>query len=268
LYTHAPARLALIDDPAAMRLLPLKFSLPIRAASRLPLGTRAAHRVLGLMTHGVTFDVALRTAAIDDVIRDAISDGATQLVLLGAGLDTRAWRMPELERCTVFELDYPSTQAYKRPRIESIEPLAAEVRFGSIDFERQNLAPALLALKFDEAARTIWVCEGVAMFLTRASVDALLDGIGRSSAPGSVVALTYLPEHRSSGRRHLIQVLANAAAEPVKTLLAREELHDSLRRRGLLVWSDEAASDWAARYWPKRAAQRVRDWERLVVAKR
>src|SRR4029450_2904655 len=80
--------------------------------------------------------MAARTVVIDDAIRAAASP---QLVILGAGLDGRAWRMPELARVSVFEVDHPDSQRDKRARVSSLEQCAREVRFVPVDFEHGNL---------------------------------------------------------------------------------------------------------------------------------
>lgn len=110
LYTEGPPELAVIDDPAALALLPTLLAAPLRVGTRLPYGARALHRVIGLATRGLSYGIPLRTAAIDEAVRRSVSEGIEQLVLLGAGLDARAWRMPELASITVYELDHPATQ--------------------------------------------------------------------------------------------------------------------------------------------------------------
>ena len=85
LYTEAPPDLAVIDDPVAARLLPDGLGRLVRWTARLPFGTRVAHRALGALSLGLSFDVPLRSAAIDDVVRRAVAAGVRQLVLLGAG---------------------------------------------------------------------------------------------------------------------------------------------------------------------------------------
>jgi hypothetical protein len=73
--------------------------------------------------------IALRTMAIDAAVRDAIVDGATQLVILGAGYDGRAWRMPELAGVKVFEVDHPATQGENRARLSELPKAAGVVTF-------------------------------------------------------------------------------------------------------------------------------------------
>src|SRR5690349_10880739 len=90
--------------------------------------------------------IALRTAAIDTAVRDAIAAGAKQLVVLGAGYDGRAWRMPELTGVKVFEVDHPATQGFKRARLSELPPSKGIVTFVSMNFETESLDADLLDL--------------------------------------------------------------------------------------------------------------------------
>src|SRR5207244_12380639 len=87
--------------------------------------------------------IALRTTAIDTAVRAAIATGATQLVILGAGYDGRAWRMREPAGVRVFEVDHPAKQSDKRAHLSELPPATAIVSFVSIDFERESLGTAL-----------------------------------------------------------------------------------------------------------------------------
>lgn len=269
LYTEAPAGLAVIDDPAALRLIPTPLSLLVRSGARLPLGIRALHRAIGIATRGLSFSVPLRTAAIDDALRRSVFDGCEQLVVLGAGLDARAWRMPELERVIVFELDHPSTQAYKRERIGALVPLAREVRHAAIDFEQQSIADVLGVNGFDPSEPSIWVWEGVTMYLTRAAIEQTLDAIAKLAAPGSRLAITYLPPEFGPA---LVRGLAHAGArligESLRGTLRPEDVARALEKRGFRLESDEAAPEWARRHWPEHEAERVVAYERLAIAVR
>lgn len=84
--------------------------------------------------------IALRTAAIDAAVRDAFTAGATLLVILGAGYDGRAWRMPELKGKRVFEIDHPATQGRKRAHLSELPAAVGDVSFVSIDFESESPA--------------------------------------------------------------------------------------------------------------------------------
>ena len=256
-------------DPFAARLLPLGLRSIVRAAGVAPGIAKLSHRVIGHLTLGVSTGVPLRTAAIDAVVRAAVADGASQLVLLGAGLDARAWRMPELRDVRVFELDHPATQAYKRERVAGLAVKSAEIRFCSLDFESRSISDALGDADFDGAAKTVWVWEGVTMYLTRPAYDASLDAIKELAAPGSHIAFTYVPpSYGNAVSRAIGDVAAKVIGEPLAGLIAKEDVADSLSTRGFEIESDDSAIEWAERFWPAGEQRIVRPYERLAVARR
>jgi methyltransferase (TIGR00027 family) len=267
LYTEAPADLAVIDDPVAEKLLPDGLGRLVRWTARLPLGPRVAHRALGALSLGLSFDVPLRSAAIDDIVRRTVKAGVRQLVLLGAGLDARAWRMPELEHVTVFELDHPATRAYKRERVGQLAPLSHRVCHVAIDFERQRIDEKLIEAGFEATRPSCFVWEGVSMYLSRLAIDATLAVIARLSCPKSVLVMTYIPpDYGSPALKAVAGRLAQWLGEPVLGEIDPQDLESSLRELGFELESDDAAPDWARRYWPAREAERTRAWERLLVA--
>jgi len=129
-----------------------------------------------------------RTIMIDEAIRE---HGASQLVVLGAGLDSRAWRMPELAGTTVFEVDHPASQRDKLRRVGALRPLAGRVVPVAVDLRTQPLGPALVAAGFDCAAVTTWVCEGVVPYLPAAAVRSTVEQLARLSAVGGRLVVNY-----------------------------------------------------------------------------
>jgi methyltransferase (TIGR00027 family) len=269
LYSEAPSDLAVIDDPLASRLLPNGLGTLVRWTTGLPFGARLAHRALGALSLGLSYDVPLRSAAIDDVVRRAVVAGAGQLVLLGAGLDARAWRMPELEKVTVFELDHPTTCAYKRERVAELASLSERVCHVAIDFERQRIDDVLPRAGFDAHGPSCWIWEGVSMYLTRPAIEATLTQIARLSCPASTLVMTYIPpDYGSRALKAVAGRLARLLGEPVLGEIDAHDLRSAVELLGFQVESDDAAPEWARRYWPAREAERARVWERLLVAVR
>ena len=138
-----------------------------------------ATRMLSL---GMVDHVSLRTAAIDDSVSASVAAGCEQLVILGAGLDGRAWRLEALRDVEVFEVDHPATQAEKRRRVARLAPRAREVRFVAVDFERQRLADRLAAAGHDATRATCWIWEGVTPYLVAPAIESTLHDIGDRSA--------------------------------------------------------------------------------------
>ncbi|XXY52156.1 SAM-dependent methyltransferase [Sorangium sp. So ce269] len=292
LYTEMPEPYRLAPDPLAARLVPWPLALPARALA-LSAGSRAAnasaravHRALGLALLGVSYHVALRTRAIDDALREAVARGASQLVVLGAGLDSRAMRLPELAGVQVFEVDRPSTLRYKADRLASLDRAgggangpggavpAAELKAAglarvAVDFERDRLDEALQAAGFRPAEPAFWIWEGVTPYLTPEAIEGTLRLAAALSAPGSRIALTYgmLPDDDlPAWSRRLIKGVFRSLGEPIRAPLTRDAMHALLAHAGFRVLSDESAVDWAARYWPPQRG--IRAVERLAVAER
>ena len=182
-----------------------------------------------------------RTIAIDEAVRAAASP---QLVILGAGLDGRAWRMPELRDVTVFEVDHPDSQREKQARAAALQRIAREVRFVPVDFTRDRLDDALAAAGHDPARPTTWVWEGVVMYLERADIEATLAVIQRRSAPVSQLVVMYL------GRSLLLPVIAfivRRLGEPLRSLFTPDQMRALLARYGFAVARDEGLPAIAAR---------------------
>jgi methyltransferase (TIGR00027 family) len=138
-----------------------------------------------------------RTVAIDDAVRARL---APQLVIMGAGLDGRAWRMPELADADVYEVDHPASQQDKRERLGALRrPLAKSLRFVPVDFTRDRLDPALASAGHQDTVPTTWIWEGVVPYLGRAEVAATMDAVRGRSAPGSRVVVNYQSPSLSAG---------------------------------------------------------------------
>jgi len=133
--------------------------------------------------------VVARTVVIDDALRAA---GTPQLVILGAGLDGRAWRLSELRDVTVFEVDHPDSQRQKRIRVAALTKVARDVRFVPVDFERDRLEDALTAAGHDPSRPTTWLWEGVIMYLSRGDIERTLGVVQARSARGSRMLVLYL----------------------------------------------------------------------------
>jgi methyltransferase (TIGR00027 family) len=176
---------------------------------------------MGIEAARVAADImALRTSAIDSAVRDAIAAGATQLVILGAGYDGRAWRMPELTGVKVYEVDHPATQTDKRARAAELPPPNGTVSFVSIDFEREKLDAVLERAGHDRARPTCWIWEGVVMYLTRDAMRATLADVAKRSAPGSTLIVNYHTAHR----RFFARLVFRLIGEPQISAWTREEM--------------------------------------------
>jgi methyltransferase (TIGR00027 family) len=182
---------------------------------------------------GLSQMMVARTVAIDDAVRAAASP---QLVILGAGLDGRAWRMPELRDRVVFEVDHPDSQRTKRERSAGLTPMAQDIRFVPVDFERDRLDDALATAGHDPARATTWIWEGVVMYLTPADVEATLAVIARRSSPGSRLIVAY---HSPAWMLRLATLLRPWPAEPFRSTFTSEAMRALLARHGFDVVQDD-----------------------------
>src|SRR5688572_29058378 len=172
------------------------FSSPVLAGLLDRGHSRSLRAVPGLRTWIIY--VQVRTRMLDDAIRELIAAGGRQVVLLGAGYDARALRLPELSRATVFEVDHPATQRHKRQVLDRIGA-TSPARYVTWDFETRAMAELpgeLAAAGHDPTAPTITVWEGVTMYLTEPAIDSSLRAIAAWSAPGSMLAMTYFAKPR------------------------------------------------------------------------
>jgi len=192
-------------------------------------------------------------------VEDRLDEGPfTEHVILGAGLDSTAWRRPDLVgRVRIFELDHPDTQDWKRARADALGlPVHDNHRYVPIDFERDSLADVLAGAGFDAAAPALFSWLGVTMYLTEAAVEATLRFVA-SCGPGTEIVLTYIPpdEYLDDNSRTFLaamSALAAAGGEPVMTSWAPDEFEALAVRCGLAVADHPTMDDLRDRYFGGR----------------
>lgn len=142
---------------------------------------------------GLAWMMLIRTRFIDDALVRAVGNGATQIVILGAGFDTRAHRFRDLLKdCLVIEVDAAPTQNHKRRRIASVEADdPPNLTYLTIDFTTDDLGEALRAAGLRSTEKTFYIWEGVIMYLSEENIRKTLGIIASHSAPGSSVVLDY-----------------------------------------------------------------------------
>jgi methyltransferase (TIGR00027 family) len=209
----------------------------------------------------------VRTRVIDDALRAWVAGGGKQLVLLGAGFDCRALRMPELADVRVLEIDHPATQARKRSILDQLGA-RSQADYVIWDFEARPMEdlPDILdeaGLDLTRPVFTIW--EGVTMYLTEPAIDTSLRAIRTWSAPGSQLALTYFAKTRIEKPSLLTRAMAAVVAtfgEPWKFGWKPEELPAYLAERKFELVRDIAMSDAARDLLPPTYAAQVANPDR------
>jgi methyltransferase (TIGR00027 family) len=207
--------------------------------------------------------IALRTSAIDKAVRDAIADGAEQLVILGAGYDGRAWRMPELAGVRVFEIDHPDTQAEKRARMRALPPATGIVNFIPMDFAQESLDKVLDRAGHDRLLPTCWIWEGVVMYLPRDVVRMTLSSIAARSTHGSTLIVNY----HGPGRGFLAMLMFRLLGEPQISFWTKEEMQADLQSARFVVLEDSGMLDWNRQFAHNEAKVERGFYMRIATAR-
>ncbi|MBL8715726.1 MAG: SAM-dependent methyltransferase [Myxococcales bacterium] len=262
LATYAPSPIA--RDAVAEQLIPTPYAQIVAAARKNPRAIALVHALADRVSLGRSRHLALRTRAIDEAVDGEMVGGTRQLVLVGAGLCARAYRLPSLRDSVVYEVDHPATQGYKRSRAEALTPLARRVHHVPSDFERDDLTARLAEAGHDARQRTVFICEGVTMYLSRAGVEQTLRGVREAAAPGSVLLMTYFERAGSPFARTLTAVL-RGVSEPVMSAFSATEIGARLDAHDFDVVTDEGDPEWSPRWVGERQPWSL---ERLVAARR
>ena len=232
------------EDPLAVRILG-----PETAASLAPEPENLVERRLrGFM--------AVRSRYAEERLGMAVAHGAKQYVVLGAGLDTFAYRNPYPE-LRVFEVDFPATQVWKQERLQAAGiPLPGGLQFAPVDFEKETLAGGLRKAGFAEKDPAFFSWLGVTPYLGRETVFATLRWIVSLCAGNGVVFDYALPRAAldEQGKKALDALMKRVAAagEPFRGFFTREELEPGLKKMGYEEIEDLSPEQIDARYFAGR----------------
>ena len=254
--SHVPE----FHDPAARFFLSEKGKRSVAKAEAI-LRTGKPSRRLEL-TRLMADLMALRTSAIDAAVQVAVANGTKQLVILGAGYDGRAWRMPELAGVKVFEVDHPATQREKRAQLAALPPTIADVCFVAVDFERESIRTMLERAGHDSSLPTCWIWEGVVMYLTHDAMRATLADIVARSAPQSTLIVNY----HTILRGWLSRLVYRLLGEPQISSWTPEEMAGDLRAVGFVLREDSGMLDWNTRFANGEAKIERAFYMRIAVA--
>ena len=232
---------AVLNDTVAARLLGGDIEAQIRAH---------VDELQTPETRGLRSNVVLRSRFAEDTLMDAVADGVEQYVLLGAGLDTFAYRQPAwAHRLTIVEVDHPGTQGAKRATLGAagIE-IPPNVRYADIDFERETLSHGLARCGVHTAKRTFFSWLGVTQYLTRDAIEATLRTV-LSFPKRSGIVFTFA--HTASASSQLVEGSA-AGGEPWVSFFTPEEVGAMLRSLGFSDASFLSREEAMRRYYANR----------------
>ena len=265
---YQPEKIRLFNDPVVKYLI----GTPLRVLMQFASMRKFTVKQTEASMQGLYGAQVCRTRFIDDAVQSALKQGIGQLVILGAGLDTRPYRLAGVERVKVFEVDLPSVQEDKKKKIQKhFGRLPENVTFIPIDFATQSLETVLSGTAFDSSSPAVFVWEGVTQYLSEEAVRRTLTFVGKS-APGSILVFTYvlksIIERRSDipGADKIMDMVAkNKAAwlfglEPSQVASFLEPFH-------LHLTADVGNADYQVRYLKPLGRQLVvSEAERIAQA--
>ncbi|NSL86432.1 SAM-dependent methyltransferase [Chitinophaga sp. Mgbs1] len=210
-------------------------------------------KIPGAYTSGIA-----RTRYIDDLLNDAVQHGVEQVMILGAGFDTRGFRLPSLGNVPVIEIDHPNTARFKLTKLRN-KKIPSRIRFYQIDFNKQSLDQLSAMHHFDFSRPTAVIWEGVTNYLSPEAIDNTFAFIRRFKS-GSCIIFTYIdkkvletPAAYTGGEKLLQDV---SALEEKWTFGFRpEELKDYLLSFDLELLEDMGAAAYRQRYMPDRSEE-------------
>jgi methyltransferase (TIGR00027 family) len=260
-----PAEQRICFDPFAERFLDGLYRM-VLVAGPLRAGVE---RIIEQLFPGHHHYVLARTRYFDDFLVAQLARGASQLVILGAGYDSRPYRFADrLREVTVFEVDHPATSRAKQARIARAVG-AANVRYVPVDFNQDSLRAKLAENGYRDDRRTIFLWEGTTPYVSAAGVDETLRFI--ASNRGSVVIFDYILKSVVDGTCTLRGARnerdkMSATSEPFIFGVAAEEIAPFLSARGFRDVVDAGAEELGRLMPAGRASRYIKPWWRIVHA--
>jgi methyltransferase (TIGR00027 family) len=249
-------------DPYARR-----FVDPLTLHSTRAMIATGLSNALGL--EGMMNFAVVRERHVEKLMEDEVVAGLDQIVILGAGFDTRSYRLPA-GSMPIYEVDHPVTQAAKRKALQGVVTPPANVKFVTVNFDTDDLGERLAASGYDPKGRTLFVWQGVIMYLTQDGIDHTLAFVAQNSAPGSVVIFDYM--YQSLLRRlhgpTAMRVFTRAMGEDITFGIDGDEVEAFLTARGFGDVANVDGDELTRRYLTGPNARRPMEREAAIVSAR
>lgn len=222
------------------------------ALLRDPIKLKTFNEQVGPLARGVNNSMKVRSRYFDDFVNECINEGLKQLVILGAGYDTRAYRIEGLKNVKVFELDHPNTQNFKIQKIKEIfGSIPDNVTYVPVDFEIQTINQKLFD-EYDSSKKTLFVMEGLIYYLSPKSVDKILSFIAENSGKGSTILFDYfdqcvVDETCEVGR--IFRSYAELVGETLKFGIEEDIVEEFLLERGFSNIMNVNSEDYKKAYF-------------------
>lgn len=194
-------------DPYAIRFINPEI---LEFAARNPDEYKAEIEKLENLFPGLANSAVARVRYFDDIVKDSADDGLEQLVILGAGYDTRAYMIEGMKIIKVFEVDHPDTQRVKVEKIREIfVSLPDHVTYVPLDLEFDKLGQHLAKSGYDRSGKTLFVMEGLVMYLRPETMDEILSFVMNNSGKGSAIIFDYGTFRRTNDGDNVSEVGKN-----------------------------------------------------------
>lgn len=266
--TRKPAAERICCDPLAERFLGAKYRMLLWGRPFRDLVERLIERRFP----GHHYYVIACTRYFDDLLQQRLAGGAEQLVILGAGYDSRPYRFADrLGGVRVFEVDHPATSTAKQAKVREITgDIPANVAYVAVDFTVDNLADKLLACGYRRTRPTVFLWEGVTPYLDLEAVDEVLGFVMASAAAGSAIVFDYILRSVLEGTCTL-RGAANEFAkmsgtsEPLTFGIDKAQVPVFLASRGFQNVVDVGAHELISRYFDPHGKHRyIKPWWRMI----
>jgi len=243
----------IFSDPYAIRFVNPEI---LENMAKNPVETQKKSEELEKLFPGVHNSIIARVRYFDDFVEKLVDEGLEQLVILGAGYDTRAYRIEGLkENVKVFEVDHPNTQSFKIEKVREIfGSIPDHVVYVPIDFDTQKLDQRLLESGYDRSKKTLFVMEGFVMYIPPSAVDETLSFIVNNSGKGSAVIFDYIPQSVVDGTSDLevgknLHNHAKEYKEPLQFGIEEGKLETFLKERGFSSIENVTSEDYQKAYF-------------------
>lgn len=194
-----PREQRIVDDPLAYPMLPTSMKLLVRACHLKPV-RQVFFNLMENAMPGMWNSFPCRKRYVGDKVIESLNAGIDSLVILGAGLDTLAYRLPQLSSIRVYEVDLPENIAFKKKRLEALYgTIPSYITLAPIDFEAQKIEDVLQGMGYSFDQKSLFIWEAVTQYLTEAAVRDTFRVLAKAK-PGSRLVFTYVLKNFIEGR--------------------------------------------------------------------
>jgi methyltransferase (TIGR00027 family) len=256
-------------DPLAKEFLTPKYKILIQNK----LLRNSIVKIIDQLFIGHHYYVVARTRYIDDFLQECIANEIQQVVIMGAGFDSRAYRFDELKKIPVFEVDHPATMAKKKEKIQKkLGSLPNHVVYIPIDFLKEKISDKLVQCGYSGKLKSLFIWEGTTPYLIPESVDETLAFVSSNSGKDSSIIFDYILKSVVDGTCDLEGAKnefekMNKTSEPLTFGIEKEKIESFLVERGFQNIKDVDSEYLKERYFKDQHRNRkIKPWWRIVHA--